>query len=140
MSEHEHKGFQVPPPVVKNEINLNTLALAVGLALSVGGFVYSTGQFTASVGELSRNMATMQSTIATWQAKTDARLDSAELGLNRYESMNYRLGKQEEAAVAIADSVQELKDKLSAQGTDLRVIREILTRIDKNQTQNSGTE
>jgi hypothetical protein len=133
MSEHE--GFHMPPPVVKNELNLNTLALAVGLVLSVGGFVYSTGQFTASVGELSRNMGAMQASIAAWQAKTDVRLDNAEVGLNRYESMNYRLGKQEEFGVTLSDSVEELKNQVSAQSADLRVIREILTRIDKQQQQ-----
>lgn len=110
-------------PTVKNEINLSTLALAVGLIGSIGGLFYQTAQFKTSVEATAAAQA-------AWQARAEERMTSLEATAAKYDNLAYRLTLQEQGAANFAKALEDVRTALNAQSTDIRVIREILTRLD----------
>jgi hypothetical protein len=50
--------------------------------------------------------------------------------MRQYDNLAYRITVQEQGSQTLARSVEELKAAVNSQSADLRVIREILTRLD----------
>lgn len=122
MADEKH---HMPAPTVKNEINLSTLGLAVGLLVSLGGLFYQTVSFKTS----------MEAAVADtdeWRARADQRIDALEGVAAKYDQLAYRVTLQEQGSATLSKALDDLRVTISAQGADLRVIREILTRIDQS--------
>lgn len=110
----------VPTMTVKNELNLSTVALALAMSLQLGGLVYYAGRFTSLVDDLSSG-----------QNALNIRMKAVEDVSTKYDNLAYRLTVREQAAAARDKSIEDLRTALALQSADIRVIREILTRIDK---------
>lgn len=118
-------------PTVKNEINWSTLALAVGMAVTVGGMVYNGGRFSEAVLQVQETAANERDAI-----RADMKVMSTDIsGLvkldAKYDQLVYRISAEEQASADMADAIEDMKQALADLGADTRVIREILTRLDK---------
>lgn len=127
--------MQLPP--VKKEININTL-------ISVGGFVIVIAGLVWNASTLAGDVDRMQSWITQHEqlhkerqaqvtadiARIDQRFVALENSVRKIDNLEYRVTVQEQGAQTLGRSVEELKTSLASQGADLRVIREIVTRLD----------
>lgn len=111
-------------PTVKNEINWATMAAIFGMLMTVGGLVYNTARFTARTEGMQTRLDVMDSTLK--QNVAVANQVAA-----KYDNLAYRVTVQEQGSQALARSIEELKQTLANQSADLRVIREILSRLDE---------
>ena len=108
------------PPKVKYEVNINTIVQIVGfvgLAVTIGV-----------------NWGTTQSTLSEMGRRDiahETRLSAQQIEINRIENLAYRVTVLEQASLATSKSLEDLKTAVTSQGADLRVIREILTRLDQ---------
>ena len=107
-------------PTVKNEINWATVAAIFGMLVTASGAVYQSGKFTTRAEGVEKRVDVME-----------IRLQSVETVASKLDNLAYRVTVQEQGAQALSKSIEELKRSLADQSADLRVIREILTRLDK---------
>lgn len=119
------------------------VADAALISMVIGGlFVWFT--LLADVGRLKEWKAThegevkelMQENVAA-QAALDARADTGEKAdgamTNRIDGLGYRISALESKAPQIDGALAALQQSMSDQSGDLKVIREILTRIEKGE-------
>lgn len=124
-------------PTVKNEISWTTLLAAVGLLMTLGGIIWAAGQFNATM-DASQKYSTqarqqLQNEItATNRALDNTRSDIGDLQAlgPKFDNLAYRLTVQEQGSAQLSKAIEDLKKNLSDQGADIKVIREILTRLD----------
>lgn len=110
-------------PTVENKVNWTTLIAAFSVCVTVGGMVYSHGKFT-------QRMDSNESAQATTNARTDAQLDRLAEDNKKLENLTYRMTLVEQNHLGLTRTLDNLNASISAQGADIRVIREILNRID----------
>lgn len=111
-------------PTVKNEINWATVVAVAGMALTVGGLILKTGEFTNTVKHLTEAQS-------VYRAETQQRFAALEEMSDKYDNLAYRVTVQEQAAAQTNAAIEELKRSLADQSADIKVIREILTRLDQ---------
>lgn len=111
-------------PTVKNEINWATVVAVAGMALTVGGLILKTGEFTNTVETLTEAQS-------VYRAETQQRFAALEEMSGKYDNLAYRVTVQEQAAAQTNAAIEELKRSLADQSADIKVIREILTRLDQ---------
>lgn len=143
MTKEASPDMHLPP--VKKELNINSIIAVVGFALtivvSVVGWSASAATFKASVDEMGRKYdgwivlheqlhKERNVEVSSAQARTDQRIATLEADFRKVDNIEYRLTVQEQGTASLARSVEELKGLVNNQGTDLKVIREILTRLD----------
>jgi uncharacterized coiled-coil protein SlyX len=128
-------------PQVKRELNTNTIVQIGGFIIVLGGLVWSAAQQQAGVGELQRRYDTWiaghenlhrerQATIVADTSRLDTRLSALEAANRKIENLEYRMTVQEQGAVNLGRSVEEMRASINSLGSDMRVVREILTRLD----------
>ena len=107
-------------PRAKNEVNINTIITVVGFLLTIagGGAVWGTTQATLGAA-------------VSKQVEQDARIKSNAEQLARIPNLEYRVTVQEQNNTSLAAAVEQLRQAMADQGADIKVIREILTRIDQ---------
>lgn len=106
-------------PKAKNEVNVNTIIQIVGFLLVIGGM----GATWGSAEENRRY-------IGEKQAASDARVTSVESQIARVPNLEYRITVLEQANLSTTKALDDLRTAVNTQGADIRVIREILTRLD----------
>ena len=107
-------------PRVRNEVNINTVIQITGFLGVIVGIGVAWGQLTARMEEHHRVVL----------ANT-ARIEQVERKVGKQEQLDYRLVLAEEAQRRSSRLADELRELVNSQGTDLRVIREILGRLEK---------
>jgi hypothetical protein len=117
--------MQFPKP--KNEVNVNTIIQIVTLLMMIGGGGAVWGTTQAAIGTLTNN-----------QGKTDIVVAGNTSQINRIPNLEYRLTVVEQANGNLATAVEQLREALSDQGADIKVMREILTRLDQQMTRNAS--
>ena len=107
-------------PRAKNEVNVNTIITVVGFLLTIagGGVAWGTAQ---------ANIATLTMTTA----ELGTRMTSAEGVISRLVNLEYRVTVAEQANTNLARAVDELRAAVASQSADIRVVREIVTRMDR---------
>ena len=125
--------------------NINTTVAVCGFALtllvSTVGWAASAATFKASVDEMGRKYdgwivnheqlhKDRLATVSAIEARTDQRITTLEQNMRKVDQIEYRLTVQEQGSQNLTRSVEELKNAVNSQSADLRVIREILTRLD----------
>lgn len=131
--------------------NLNTLIALAGFVITVGTLLFTLGRFTNGMEETRARFETWRSdhemmhrdrlaAVTSAEARTDERIKSLEALPVRIENITHRLTVQEQGAVSLSKSLSDLQKSVSDQSADLRVIREILTRMDReNKHTQSGS-
>lgn len=137
----QQRGGEVNLPPVKKDININTIISVVGFVIMIGGLVWNAAIFKASVDDMARKYDGWIAQHETYhkdrlafvsasEARVDTRLSSLETAIRKQDNLEYRMTVQEQGSANLAKSVEELKASISSLGTDIRVIREIITRLD----------
>lgn len=128
-------------PELKYEVNITTVIALIGLVVTFGGMIWAGGQFHQSVNDLDNRFRSWVVTheqlhkdrlaqVSASDARMDTRLGALEGQVRQIDNLTYRITVQEQGAVTLSQSVNELKQAVASQSADLRVIREILTRLD----------
>lgn len=126
------EDMQLKAPNVKYEINLNTIIVLVGFASTTlaGGNMW--GAVTTRLGNLESQVAERAQQTTKDVATLATRIDGLDAEVRKYDNLSYRVTVQEQSSASLAKSVEELKTAINSQGADVRVIREILTRLDRS--------
>lgn len=131
-------GEDMAHPKFKNELNLNTVVLVVGLLGTIGGAFYTAGQQAKRVDNIDAwvqgHEDLHKAKGAEFSAKFAdiyARFRTNDQELQRIENLSYRTTVLEQGAANTQRALSEVKDQLNTLSADIRVMREILTRMDK---------
>lgn len=114
--------MHIPPP--KKEWNVNTVISVAGFCLTLAGGVYAYGQLTSQVGYTELQLS-------AYRAATDARVAAVELATRQIDVLALRLTAAETTNSTIARGLDDLQAAVSQQSGDIRVVREILQRIER---------
>lgn len=106
-------------PKVRNEVNVNTLVNVLGFLIVIAGMGASWGQLTGRLDEHDRVVT-----------RHGAQIENLRSEIGKIDNLTYRVTVTEQAQSELARSVEELKVLVNGQATDLRVIREILGRVE----------
>jgi len=110
-------------PTWKWEWNLNTVVILLGFA---GGFV----AWGATWNEVQTRSLNNSSAID----RLDKRLTAAEVSLRALDTHELRIAAVEKQASDAAVSMRSLETTLNSLGSDIRVVREILQRIESERS------
>lgn len=111
-----------------------TIAALFGIIVVVGGWVFTTGgtvsEFKTWIANHEQLHKDRQVAVSTEQARTDQRLLFLEGEARKMENMAYRLTVLEQGTATLGKSVEELKTAVNSQAADIRVMLEIVRRMD----------
>lgn len=121
-------------PTWKNEINITTVIALAMFVIAVGGIVLQHGRFTQRVEQwigahedLHKNRLA-ESTASN--ARLDERIKAVEAETRSLDNLRYRMTVQEQERAADSKIQEDTRKELSQLTSDIRLIREILTRLD----------
>lgn len=131
--------MHIPP--VKRELNTNTIIQLVTFVILLGGMIWTTAQRDADLTTLRRDFTDYRvaheqvhkdrlATVSGIEARTDARIVALETAIRKQDNIEYRVTVVEQGSANLARAVDELKAALNSVVTDIRVVREIVTRLD----------
>lgn len=134
----EDPEMHVQKPIFKNELNLTTIVMAVGLVATLGGWVWSASSTTQKIDSWISNHEQLHkdrlAQVTGTEARTEARLKATEDNLQtisrKQDQTEYRITVQEQGSASLSRSVEELKNTVNGQSADIRVMLEILKRFD----------
>lgn len=119
MTSKETDMVTVPTPTWKFEWNLNTLVSLIGF---IGIFFAWGATWNQVQSEMRANSAAIE--------RLDKRLTAAEVALRTLDTQEIRIAAVEKQASEAAVSMRSLESTLNTLGSDIRVVREILQRIE----------
>lgn len=131
--------MQLPP--VKKEVNINTIISTVGFIIMIGGMIWNAAAFKTSVDEMRAKYDNWIVTheqlhkdrlavVSATEARFETRIAAIESNMRKIDNIEYRMTVQEQGSANLARSVEELKTSVNSLGGDIRVMREILQRLD----------
>lgn len=136
----DEEAMPIPRPTFKNEINISTLFSVFGMIVVICGWIWHASSFKTEV--VTRmdgqdiSIQKMNTNMAGFENRTDQRLSTLEKETNKLAHFEYRITVQEQGTVNLNKSVEELKTAMNGQGADIRVILEILKRLETSSTSN----
>ena len=110
-------------PRAKNEVNVNTVITIIGFLVTIAGGGVAWGTAQANIA-----------TLTTEQAELGTRMTTAEGVISRLVNLEYRVTVAEQANTNLARAVDELRAAVANQSADIRIVREIVTRMDRQLT------
>ncbi|MCR6673214.1 hypothetical protein [Devosia ginsengisoli] len=114
--------MNIPPP--KKEWNINTIVSVVGFAITLVGLAVAYGQFMAEVSQT-------RTDFIAYRDATNLRISAVETAARQIDNLTYRLGAAETTNAAISRGLSDLQSAVAQQSGDIRVVREILQRIER---------
>ena len=119
MTDKETEMVTVAAPSWKWEWNLNTVVILVGFA---GGFIAWGATWNEVQVRAEGNTASIE--------RIDKRLTAVEASMRVLDTQELRISAVEKQASEASVSMRSLEATLNALGSDMRVVREILQRIE----------
>lgn len=124
--------MHIPLPIRENKINWNTLISLGGFILVIGGMVWAGGAFTARSSALEakviENAIEQREKLKTIEIRTAA-LESEN---RKLDNLQYRLSVVEQNNADTFRNLSELVKSQNDLSSDMKVVREILSRLDQN--------
>lgn len=124
----------------KLEWNLNTVLQIISLVTLMATGIYVWANTTRDVEELQRwRMGHEQyhkerlAEVKSIEGRTEERFRSIEGEVRKIDNLTYRIAAAEQTTATTAASIKDLQTLVSAQSGDIKVIREILQRIEAGQ-------
>lgn len=114
--------MNITAPKFRFELNLNTVVVLVGFA---GGFVV----WGYTLNDINTGRAANRDNIT----RLDARLAAIETEARRIENHELRITTMEKSAADSAETMKSLDKSINGLSADMRVVREILQRIEASQ-------
>jgi hypothetical protein len=130
VTNQKSPDMHIPAP--KAEWNINTIISVAGFALTLAGGVYAYGQLTSQVGYTANELT-------SYKAATDIRLTGVETAVRQIDNLAFRMSAAETSNAAVTRALGDLQSAVSNQSGDIKVIREILVRIEQQSTPASFT-
>ena len=115
--------MHVPTPKWRFEWNLNTIAIIVGFVVMIGGWGYNYSDLVAADRANAEAIDRLRSDLAELAA-TNRTLDNHELRLTTVETQ----------ARETASAMRAIESSLNSLSTDIRVMREIVERMERSQS------
>lgn len=121
--------------------NINSTISLIGFVIMIAGMVWTTAQRDADLSTLRRDFTEYRTgheqlhkdrlaAVSATEARFDARLGVLETAIRKQDNIEYRVTVVEQGSANLARAVDELKAALNSVVTDIRVVREIVTRLD----------
>lgn len=119
--------MQIPKPTIGPfAINLNTILNLATLLGMIGFSAFTWANTTRDIKELQ----TWRITETAHSETLEARVDKVEAQVSNHE---YRINQSEQSNANTANSIKDVQSTLNQQSGDLKVVREILQRIEASQ-------
>ncbi|MVA27835.1 hypothetical protein V6582_02505 [Agrobacterium vitis] len=101
----------------------------------IAGGGYAWAQTNSDIDELKRWRVAVEGRLGNADGKIEERFKVNEVELRKLDNLSYRVTVAEQSATSISQAIKELQITASGQSGDLRVMREILQRIEAAQKQ-----
>ncbi|MCM2293787.1 hypothetical protein NAC44_15780 [Allorhizobium sp. BGMRC 0089] len=118
-------------PRFKMDISLNTLIHLITLAGFVAGGGYVWAETRSDLQDLLRWRLTAETRQSADEGKIEERFRSTDAELRKLDNLAYRVSLAEQSAGVTATALRDLQKTVAEQAGDLKVMREILQRLDK---------
>ncbi|MCF1481647.1 MULTISPECIES: hypothetical protein [Rhizobium/Agrobacterium group] len=115
--------------------NINTWINLTTLVSIIAGGGYAWAQTNSDIDELKRWRVAVEGRLGNADGKIEERFKVNEVELRKLDNLSYRVTVAEQSATSISQAIKELQITASGQSGDLRVMREILQRIEAAQKQ-----
>ena len=115
--------MNVPTPKWRFEWNLNTVAIVIGFAVMIGGWGYNYSDLVAADRANARAIESLRGDVAALSS-TQRTLDNHELRLTAVETQ----------ARETVGAMRAIEQSLNSLSSDIRVMREIIERMERSQT------
>lgn len=129
----------------KLEWNLNTILQLISLTTFAATGIWVWANTTRDIEDLQRwrlgHEAYHKERLAEVKAmegRTEERFRTIEAEVRKIDGLAYRIGAAEQSMATTAAAIRDLQDLVSAQSGDIKVIREILQRIEAGQRGSVG--
>lgn len=107
-------------PTARYEVNVNTIIQIVGFVAMIAGLGVTWGQMSGRIDEQERTVM-----------RHGTNIESLREEAAKIDNLSYRVTVTEQAQSQLTRSVEELKALVNTQGADIRVIREVVSRVEK---------
>jgi hypothetical protein len=118
----EDKIMQIATPRFRFEWNLNTIVVLLGFAAGLIGWGYTFNDIQVGRTQNKENIG-----------RLDARLATVETEIRRIDNHELRITSIEKSAADAANTMRSLDKSINDLSSDMRVVREILQRIEAQQ-------
>lgn len=108
----------------KKEWNINTIISVLGFGITLVAISIGYGQFTERMEQ-----ATLD--FSTYRTATDLRLSKLETDTRQIDNLAFRMAAAESSNATVTKVMADLQAAVAQQSGDIRVVREILTRLDR---------
>lgn len=124
--------MHIPMPIRENKINWNTLISLGGFIIMIGGFVWAGGAFTARSTALEATVLENAIELREKQKALETRTAVLESENRKLDNLQYRLSVVEQNNADTFRNLSELVKSQNDLSSDMKVVREILSRLDQN--------
>lgn len=122
----EDEAMELPKRAQKLEWNLNTIIQLVTLfGMCIGGVTIWVNK--------GRDIEELQKWRSAMEARSEERFRSIEGEVRKIDNLAYRVASTEQSTTSTASVIKDLQGLLSQQAGDLKVIKEILQRVEGGQ-------
>lgn len=122
----EDEAMEIPKRAQKLEWNLNTIIQLVTLfGMCVGGVTIWVNK--------GRDIEELQKWRSAMEARSEERFRSLESEVRKIDNLAFRVASTEQSTTSTASAIKDLQGLLSQQAGDLKVIKEILQRVEGGQ-------
>lgn len=129
--------MHITRPVVKNEINLTSGIAIAGLVITLGTMVWKDSGYranmTAWVSSHESYHVERARELTTHNVRTDERLKQVEALATTTANLEYRMAVQEQGTTSLTAAVADLRQGINDVTADIRLIREIVTRMERQE-------
>lgn len=122
----EDEAMELPKRAQKLEWNLNTIIQLVTLfGMCVGGVTIWVNK--------GRDIEELQKWRSAMEARSEERFRVLESEVRKIDNLAYRVASTEQSSTSTAAAIKDLQTLVSQQSGDLKVIKEILQRVEGGQ-------
>lgn len=132
--------MEIPKRAAKLEWNLNTVINLATLISLIGGGGWIWANTTRDIEELQEWRTSHDQyhkermvEVSALNARNEERFRGIEGEIRKIDNLTYRVAQTEQSTSTTATAIKELQSVLSQQSGDLKVVREILQRIEAAQ-------
>ncbi|ASQ03680.1 hypothetical protein CN172_21040 [Sinorhizobium meliloti] len=140
MGNNEDEAMELPKRAARLEWNLNTIIQGVTLLVMGIGGVTIWVEKSRDIEELQSWRTSVEQSqkdrLAEFRerdGRTEERFRGLENEVRKIDNLTYRVTVTEQSTATITTAIKDLQSLLNAQSGDLKVVREILQRIEASQ-------
>ena len=134
------QDMNLQKPLFKNEWNWSTVSIFVGFVLLIAGSGAAWQKAMSDQQATAYEVGSLRQALESEKAAIVSRLKDVELENKQLGNLSYRLTAVEQFGSNVAASVKEVQVSVNDIGSEMRVMREILQRMDPNPRIGNGRQ